>query len=273
MTEFSDRPFAAGSLIGLRAFAVDALGRLRGPSYDQVFTPFENEAECRRPSGGYDSVWSAFPFSVALGARDPFYSFPSRYLIGQQDPEPEELPQAPTSRRRFPWVRRTTAPEGTGAADAAGYARGGFVRPLTPSAPSVEELNAAAAVAEESKRKAEEAEAKFLAEHTLAGLNCGCGFYAYFDGRNDYMSRGYVAALIEGYGVCTVGSAGFRASKARLVALIEPNQKKVAVSLIARNYPDVPIYPTKAAAIAAHPLSTGAAPANPSDDDFWTRSI
>lgn len=62
-------------------------------------------------------------------------------------------------------------------------------------------------------------------EHQVAERDCACGFYAYFDGKNDYngSTDAAVQALIEGYGVCTVGSRGFRASKARLVAFVDPH--------------------------------------------------
>lgn len=76
-------------------------------------------------------------------------------------------------------------------------------------------------------------EAATAPDHQIAGLGCGCGFYAYFDGKNDYhihtlideaLSPGHVAglsAIIEGTGVVTAGDRGFRAQKARLVALVE----------------------------------------------------
>lgn len=57
--------------------------------------------------------------------------------------------------------------------------------------------------------------------HQVGRRGCECGFYAYFDrGANQYHDSGNVLALIEGYGLVTVGSRGFRAEKARLVALV-----------------------------------------------------
>lgn len=92
--------------------------------------------------------------------------------------------------------------------------------------------------------------------HRVAGVRCHCGFYAYTDGANEYAPNGEnavgvpsVEAVIEGYGTCTVGERGFRASKARLVALIDP-----PVSVMAR-YP-VAVYGTREAALAAHPLTS-----------------
>ena len=66
----------------------------------------------------------------------------------------------------------------------------------------------------------------------VATVDCECGFYAYFDDSNDYVtgkrrwrdsrSCAMVGAIIEGAGVATVGDRGFRASRARLVAIYDP---------------------------------------------------
>lgn len=140
MSDFSDRPFVAGSLIGVRAFDVDGLGRLVGPTYPQVFKPGENVAGC--------FVGSAFTkrshsFEAALDR-----------LNGKK---------------------------------------------ATPVSP-----------------------APARPQHQVGNVNCGCGFYAYFDGSNTYGQHDRVTAVVEGYGVCTVGDRGFRAEKARLVALVDP---------------------------------------------------
>lgn len=50
----------------------------------------------------------------------------------------------------------------------------------------------------------------------------GHGFYAYWDGSNNYRSIGRVEGVIEGFGRVVVGSRGFRATKARIVALFVP---------------------------------------------------
>lgn len=257
MSDFSDRPFMAGSVVGQRSFLVDDLGRLTGVSQRAVFRPGENVAVC---------------------------------------------------------VERS--------------------RP-----------------------------------HQIATVNCGCGFYAYFDGgANPYHRDECVEGLVEGYGVCSVGERGFRAEKARLVALVLPNPtrthpawfdrlsdacyprtwpslvgivsgllgfvgftlgmvgaiegpriamlsflitalgvggfavmlkadfhgidrrypsvrdlsrchdknagRRQRLDLIRRNYPEVPVYGSMRAALAAHPLAPPPAPPVPTPDaeDFWTRS-
>lgn len=268
MSEFSDRPFVAGSLTGLRAFSVDSLGRLTGVSHRAVFKPGENVGECRGLSG------PALTFTTMQADLARQFGMPA------------------------PVVRKA-------------------------------------------------------GKHPVGAKDCSCGFYAYFDGSNTYArpADGTVEAIIEGYGTCTVGSRGFRAEKARLVALIEPTIRGTrsrwdefsgwcdehdalvlpacmgimvggfvlgiglgasvspwlfALLLVAvlavvgiaasfhgidvtidhrtprtpvnfdrvrANYPDVPVYRTRREALAAHPLTVPPAPTPETDEDFWTRAV
>lgn len=199
MSDFSDRPLVAGTIVGLRAFGVDKLGRLIGPSYAQVFAPGENVAECRKEDERFSTRHSFMMGTYA----DPY--FPSFQ---------------PSSRGRM------------------------------GVAPKVEPT----------------------VKHTPGVVTCSCGFYAYFNGRNDFKEASRVSAIIEGYGVVTMGTEGFRAEKARIVALVEPGRKfsDHLRSMLHRNYPDVAFYATKTEALEAHPLSVGHLP-TPDDEDFWTR--
>ena len=65
---------------------------------------------------------------------------------------------------------------------------------------------------------------KHLIDHQVGQLSCGCGYYAYFDLEANpfHDPYGNVYGLIQGYGVTTVGTRGFRAEKAKLLALIRP---------------------------------------------------
>lgn len=267
MTEFSDRPLVVGSITGLRSFDVDSLGRLTGVRYPGVFRPGENVAQCRASS--------LSPLALSLLATGTAWTFSRTTASANDKPETEVAKQ----------------------------------------------------------------------EHRAAGLSCSCGFYAYFDdGDNPHHKPGNVLGVVEGYGSVTVGSRGFRAEKARLVALVEERRPWLlsdairaamfavlcgvqaaglflnpyisfsryggngavasvlgilyALQLVAavltgiavrrvhrripagsripdtvrRNYPDVPVYPSLKAAIAAHPLTPPPAPTPETDDDFWTRS-
>lgn len=140
MSDFADRPFAVGTLTGLRAFRVDSLGRLRAPQQDSIWKPGENVAEC----------------------------------LARQT---ARLPFSP-----------------------------GTMRALGMSWP----------VDEPAEKKA---------PHRVGSMGCTCGFYAYTDGTNGYHKpdKSTVEAIVEGYGVCTVGTRGWRSEKARLVALVNPS--------------------------------------------------
>lgn len=167
MSDFSDRPFVAGSITGLRSFRVDKLGRLAGVSYPYIFTPGENTAACHAS----EDAWGASPMSsyyALLGLRRP-----SSYGVVATRPD--------------------------------------LVSQITATAPGVATTP------------------RVKPEHHVAQEKCGCGYYAYFDGgSNPYHDEDdNVLALVEGYGTVTVGERGFRAEKAKLVALIDPAPKPV----------------------------------------------
>jgi len=64
--------------------------------------------------------------------------------------------------------------------------------------------------------------------HRVGSKGCSCGFYAYYNGRNTYYNHATIAAIIEGYGVVTYGSEGFRAEKCRIVAAVNPHLRESA---------------------------------------------
>lgn len=97
-------------------------------------------------------------------------------------------------------------------------------------------------------------------------IECQHGFYAYFDGTNlqaDYKPT--VNGVIEGYGEVLIGTKGFRASKARILALsIEPyagmwNLDQFVVDKIRRNYPGIPFFESAFAMQAEYPADVDAA--------------
>lgn len=62
-------------------------------------------------------------------------------------------------------------------------------------------------------------------EHRPGAKGCGCGFWAYFDGSDDFSDDDNVTGIIRGEGVVTVGSKGFRAERAEVVALVDPSDR------------------------------------------------
>lgn len=281
--DFDGTPFVAGTVTGQRTWKVDKLGRLTGVSHAEVWKPGVNTGICRAGSVG--------SYSAAIAQ-----------LVGTM---------GVSSARRF--------------------MAGGYV----PSATTEAAVSVKKSDTDESK-------------HRVGQVACTCGYYAYFDrGANVYHESGQVKGVIEGSGVVTVGTRGFRAEHAKIVALVAPKRDgrpldrlsravkpagwgcwmggiflalgsitgaTIGVSsgypywaalylaaalgtltaylgfrsidvpparsldrfdLARRNYPDVKVYRSMRAAVAAHPLTEPPTPPVPSpetDDDFWSRS-
>ena len=101
---------------------------------------------------------------------------------------------------------------------------------------------------------------------------CNCGFWAYYsDGT--WSGAAPVRGVIEGYGKTTVGTKGFRCSKARILALTLSRKKRhrAATNLVRRNYPDLDYFEDDAAMLAAFPLVQAGIPTPENDPEFWTR--
>ncbi len=100
---------------------------------------------------------------------------------------------------------------------------------------------------------------------------CEHGFWAYYTPQGRFASADTVYAVVEGFGECVIGTKGFRASKARIVALsLPPTTNEMygyQLSLVQRNYPHVPTYPSLTRMLAEHPLSRNP---EPDGEDFWT---
>lgn len=102
---------------------------------------------------------------------------------------------------------------------------------------------------------------------------CGHGFYGYYDGSDDYHESGMVSAVVEGYGEAVIGTRGFRAMKARIVALHIPDTVKPSEArLVRRNYPDIPVFDTFERMVSEFAPDDGGEGISPeSDPNFWTR--
>lgn len=60
--------------------------------------------------------------------------------------------------------------------------------------------------------------------HRVGAKNCSCGFYAYTDSfAVSFDLPSTVLGVVEGSGLVTVGSLGFRAERAKVVALVMPS--------------------------------------------------
>ena len=179
--EFTGPALAAGSVLGVRAFGVDVLGRLRGVAYGDVFRPGLNVARCNAPPQGR------------------WVPGPTGDTIWEPEPEPG---------------------------------------------------------------------------HRAGAAECGCGYWAHYDGSNSYGAPTRAAAIIEGHGLVTLGTSGFRAEKARLVALVPPAHLPIAAR-VADIYgaAGTPIYRTLADALTEHPVTHPHRDPLPHPDthpDFWS---
>ena len=149
--DFTGPALAAGTVLGVRAFDIDNLGRLRGVTHADVFRPGENIARCRATPQGR---WAHVPGGMTWAMDEP-------------------------------------------------------------------------------------------REHHPGSADCECGYWAHYDGTHSYETKLRASAIIEGYGLVTLGTSGFRAGKARLVALVPPSHLPVAAR-VADLYgaAGVPIYRT-----------------------------
>lgn len=117
-------------------------------------------------------------------------------------------------------------------------------------------------------------------EHQQA--SCSCGFYAYYEGFNDYAEPTRITGVIEGYGETQIGTRGFKSAKARIVALYVPDDSadlkrigKTPFSMVRDNYgKHLPIFDDYSQMSAEFPTTRPEdAPSPDTDPDFWTRSI
>lgn len=145
MTSASDfnGPLYLEPVRGVRAFDVDALGRLSGVSFPTIWTPGENVAKC-------------------------------------------------DSRRAHEETMNTL------------YARAGMAR--------------------STSRADKDLTPKPIQDTHMP--NCSCGFWAFYNGENEYANSRRVTAVVEGYGTVVRGPKGFRAEKSRIVAIHLPSAGK-----------------------------------------------
>lgn len=225
VNEFGGIGLALGVVTGVRSFRVDKLGRLTGIHYKQVWTPGENEAECRKEEvnnwGGISArmlnqylISNTFSYETAAPTTRTVPSIPAQ--IGRRGKKNITTVQVPV-----------------------------VSRPVEPTQPV----------------------------HDMT--RCACGFYAYYDGSDDYNEDGFVSGVVEGFGETLIGTRGFRAMKSRIVALrISKKVPEQLAKLIARNYADIPQFTSFKQMVAAFPPDAGGMEVTPeSDPDFWKRAI
>lgn len=188
MNQFSDRPFAIGSLFGIRSFQINRKGELTGVVHPEIWTADTNQAACVSPFRAFERIGHTATFSMAqmswaLGKMSADLNHKVLLTKRPKPPEPE------------------------------------------PS-------------------------------HTIGSLGCTCGFYAYFDrGHNPHHKQSNILGIVEGFGVMTVGSRGFRCSKARIRALIVEDSDDGLASVLSPQYSGIPRFASIEDALAEFPLT------------------
>ena len=100
-------------------------------------------------------------------------------------------------------------------------------------------------------------------KHTPAVKDCFCGFYAFTNPNNtEHVPYSYVQGIIEAWGRLVIGTKGFRAEKAKIVVLVEPNINELVNPTVAmrfnkvrRKIKDIPIVPSVDIALAEFPIT------------------
>lgn len=107
------------------------------------------------------------------------------------------------------------------------------------------------------------------AEHPIQ--DCGHGFYAFYEGSNDYGRPARVSGVIQGYGKTVIGSRGFRCMKARILAITfgdEVSEQQRAK--VTANYPGSPVFDSFDEMVAAYPPDRGETEP-PIEPNEWVR--
>lgn len=260
-TAYGDLELVAGAFRGARSFKVDRLGRLGAKHQPHIWTPGENLAACLK-TRDFDHYLAQVALGSGAGSAGSIYGIPQVSGGGGGSSAGSVVQGTPVwvTPNKYTW---TTAGSNT--------SNTFTVAPQSPYSVTYDfPTDVLIEKAYELMKKDTD-----NAGHRAADLSCTCGFYAYFDdGQNTYFdyNAGDVLGVIEGYGQVTVGSRGFKAEKAKIVALlIEPDQS-FRCRLVRRNYPDVAIFETKAAMLAEFALTPNDPPGPEDDPDFWTRS-
>lgn len=304
---FDDRELVAGSLVGVRRFKVDALGRLTGVSVRDVWRPGVNQAVCRGPELQVGDVYTRGPYSGTVTISEAFVEHANTHRVGSKDCPNRLLAGHGCGYYAF-FEPDTTGNHGYGAGmlhgivEATGLASVGAkgfraekaeivaLAPLTPPEPPEPES---------SKALRRYALARWMlgkkAPLWPVALAIVSTVSLFFTGvvLGVVVSPWFFALLAPvPVGPFVVWSS-FKEIDMRFPELLTREQRErmgipergvrqaaeapessVPWDLIKRNYPDVPVYDSLDDALAAHPLSEP--PAKPviapdTVDDFWTR--
>jgi hypothetical protein len=216
-----------GSIRGERSWDFKE-GVLRSPQYKHLWHPEENIAECKRRGGEtVDQVTRTLKEELFIPRNAEVVNIRVNGFgmnPGQRDVVEIEWGCDLYSVRRDAWVPRMDAEAGRYVLADVGTQLDKMWGRLTFDMAYLQ------AMCDRWKRKL---------PHYYE--TCSCGFYAYLNGFNEYNHATRVTGVIEGYGETLIGSRGFRAQKARILA--------IAPGISAKMGDDVPVVVSLGAAI------------------------
>lgn len=231
--------FGVGSVMGTRSFLVNELGMLTGVVHQDTWNEGENHSVCH--------VVADYIYPVATQLyqyREQQMRLMYTYIINNRN-RPRAL--EPKVNVNQPWygykADEKNPPSPTFAVES--------FQPGAPGDPEYDKLQDS--IDEATKRLHAVYDAADEHRKTKHSLDdCSCGFYAYYEGSNDYYREGMVMAIVKGTGELILGTRGFRAEKAEIVALHIPNAVEDASAIVA-NYPSVPLFSSFEAMVAEFP--------------------
>lgn len=313
-TDFDGTPFVAGSVTAIRAFKVDSLGRLRSPQQKAIFTPGVNEAECGEAAklhAALDSYRASYHYAQRLHTLDTSRLTTSYHVSGQEKPvrEDVDVEAAVAADRRV----RKAEEDIKKAEEAAEHVPGqmgckcgfyayydeterntwmddGCVEAVVEATGTVthgekgiraQKLRIVGMVDPKPKkpglwrRLAGWMYDRIWAQMLVTAMAAAGGVGAILNLATD--RYGLAFTLIASI-VALLGAIGFSTAFVDVPlprgAVELGDSAATGFELVKRNYPDVKVYRTRKAMLAAHPTTKPAPPAVPSpetDDNFWKR--
>ena len=224
-SEFTGTPFVAGSIFGERCWDVKPDGRLISPAQKVLWAPGENVAICNQEVvvPNYDTVLE--------GIRLWYLKSFNREVIGMEMNSPPHY----YMRSPFHYYHVPESPYGC----IVEYQTKEMFIPSLKNPEAIwtdngEKLDVSMSASEVEFRPSERKH-EFVPWGKIETLfnnftphsfeSCECGFYAYLQGENEYLSRyrtrqnPRIVGVVEGYGETFIGEKGFRSKKAKIVAL------------------------------------------------------
>lgn len=272
--QFTGTPLVAGEVLGVRAWDVDSLGRIKSPSFKHIWTPGENVAACQKDAA---PRWAISVPGSMLVPSSGIVTFPTYTSFFDTEDRRATADYVDFAKRHFPgWTLTGVVYEQR----ADGYLfelerdrdRSGkrLKRPQRTKEMVVGEL------VRQFEAEKPKPEPPPPPPHDFA--DCTCGFYAYLNGTNDYADH-HVIGVVRGYGETFLGTRGFRSAKARIIAAYSSTHadvERVRPLPVSRErmrelYPDVAWFDDYAAMVAEFPPSDPE-PTPETDPEFWTRS-